>query len=369
MLSRRTAGSDAAARTVDGDRSHLPAVWAVYKIAFLLLPEFSLLGVVSATETLRVANSLYPEPPFRYVFVHDTEPTVPSSSGIALQAEAHVRELKDFDAIVVASSFRHDSYENGETQSLLRRFDRHGKTIGSIESGVYHIARAGVLNGHPATAHFNNLPMFAELFPKVNFVKTIYTRSEKRMTCAGGSAGTDMMLHLVADQLGRAVAARVANIIIFPYRREIGAYQDDLFTSAYNGFPQPVREACRMMEEAIQRPIDVAAIAEQLGLSRRHLDRLFKLAFNCSIFEYYRMIRLARARKLVRATRIDLATIAVRCGFQSYARFLERYREAYGVAPSEDRASHELSPTAPDRVSPLTDLHPYQNQLDPHRMV
>ena len=238
----------------------------MYAIAFLLLPEFSLLGAVSATETLRVANSLYPEQPFRYIFVHDTHPHVASSSGIPLQAEMHVRDLKDFDALVVLSSFRHDSYENAETQSLIRRFDRHGKTIGSIESGVYHLAKAGVLNGHMATAHFNNLPMFAELFPQVSFVKKVYTWSEKRMTCAGGAAATDMMLHLVSEHLGKAVAARVANIIIFPYRREIGAYQDDLFTSAYNGFPQPVREACRMMEEAIHRPLEIEAIAEHLGV-------------------------------------------------------------------------------------------------------
>lgn len=341
----------------------------MYTIAFLLLPEFSLLGAVSASETLRVANSLYPEPPFRSVFVHDTQAQVASSSGIPLQAEMHVRDLKEFDALVVLSSFRHDSYENAETLSLIRRFDRHGKMIGSIESGVYHIAKAGVLNGHMATAHFNNLPMFAALFPQVSFVKKVYTWSEKRMTCAGGAAATDMMLHLVSEHLGKAVAARVANIIIFPYRREIGAYQDDLFTSAYNGFPQPVREACRMMEEAIHRPLDIEAIAEHLGLSRRHLDRLFEIAFNCSTFDYYRMIRLARARKLVRATRIDLTAIAMRCGFRSYPRFLERYREAYGVSPSEDRASELLQPTQPDRVSPLTDLHPYQVQLDPKRMV
>jgi AraC family carnitine catabolism transcriptional activator len=341
----------------------------MYTIAFLLLPEFSLLSAVSASEALRVANSLYPAPHFRCIFVHDTQPSVPSSSGIPLQAAMHVSELKDFDALVVVSSFRHDSFENAETQSLIRRFDRHGKTIGSIESGLYHIAKAGVLNGHTATAHFNNLPMFAEIFPQINFVRTVYTWSEKRMTCAGGSAATDMMLHLIAEQLGRAVAARVANIIIFPYRREIGAFQDDLFTSAYNGFPQPVREACRMMEEAIRRPLEVEAIAHQLGLSRRHLDRLFQMAFNCSTFEYYRMIRLSRARKLVKATRMQLTTVASRCGFESYPRFLERYREAYGISPAEDRSSALLRPTEPSRVSPLDDLHPYQSLQDHKRMI
>jgi AraC family carnitine catabolism transcriptional activator len=341
----------------------------MYKIEFLLLPEYSLLGIVSAIETLRVANSLYSDPPFQYGLVHDTNPVVVSSGGIPLQAACHIRDLKDFDTLIVASSFRHDVYENHETQNLIRRFDRHGKTIGSIESGVFHIARAGVLNGHTATAHFNNLPMFAQLFPEVNFVKKIYTWSDKRMTCAGGSACTDMMLHLIANQLGNAVAARVANIIIFPYRRDIGAPQDDIFTSAYNSFPPLVRDACRMMEEAIHKPLDVAVVAAQLKVSRRQLDRLFELAFNCTTFDYYRMIRLSRARKLVKATKIDLSTISTRCGFNSYSHFLQRYRAAYGVSPRQDRHLQAIEPTQPDKVSPLNDLHPYQNQLDRIRMI
>lgn len=341
----------------------------MYKIAFLLLPEYSLLGVVSATETLRVANSLYPDPPFSYCFVHDTSPAVFSSGGIPLQAACHIRDLKDFDALIVCSSFRHDTYENAETQSLIRRFDRHGKVIGSVESGVYHVARAGVLNGHTATAHFNNLPMFAQLFPKVKFVKKVFTWDDTRMTCAGGSACVDMMLHLVAQRLGAAVAARVANIIIYPYRRDLSAHQDDIFTSAYNGLPATVRDACRMMEEAIQEPLSIGDIARQLNISRRHLDRMFHQAFNCTTADYYRMIRLSRARKLIKATKIDLSTVSSRCGFHSYSHFLQRYREAYGVSPTEDRHSQAIAPTEPSRVSPLNDLHPYQNQLDPIRMI
>lgn len=341
----------------------------MYKIAFLLLPEYSLLGVVSATETLRVANSLYTNPPYSYVFVHDTEPLVPSSSGIPLQATCHIRDLKDFDALLVCSSFKHHLYENVETQNLIRRFDRHGKTIGGIESGVYHIARAGVLNGHTATAHFNNLPLFAQLFPEVNFVKKVYTWSDKRMTCAGGTSCIDMMLHMVSTMLGAHVAARVANLIILPYRRDPGALQDNFFTSAYSGLPATVREACRAMEEAIERPVEIEEIAKRLNISRRHLDRMFYLAFECTAAVYYRMIRLSRARKLVKASRIDLMTVSAKCGFSSYSHFLQRYKEAYGVSPSEDRRSQLVGPNEPGRFSPLHDLHPFQNQLDPVRLV
>jgi AraC family transcriptional regulator, glycine betaine-responsive activator len=177
------------------------------------------------------------------------------------------------------------------------------------------------------------------------------------------------MLHLVSQVLSGAVAARVANIIIFPYRRDLSSLQDDLFTSAYNGFPPVVRDACRLMEEHIHKPLDVELLAEQLHTSLRQLDRLFLAAFECTTFDYYRMIRLSRARKLVKATRIDCTTISARCGFRSYSRFLERYREAYGVSPAEDRRAKNLTPTQPDQVSPLNDLHPYQNQLDPVRMV
>jgi len=339
------------------------------KIAFLLLPDFQLLGVVAAIETLRVANSLYAEPHFGWQLVHDTTPSVRSSGGIALEAEMHLSELTDFDTLIVCSSFRHDNYQQETTRTLIRRFDRFGKTLGSLESGVYHLARAGVLDGHPATAHFNNLPLFAQIFPKVNFVKRIFTISERRMTCAGGGGSIDLMLHIVGETLGQLVAARVANIIIHPYRRNSSSVQDDLFTSAYNGFQPQVRDACREMEAAIERPLGVEDLAQRVGVSRRHLDRLFLQAFDCTTAEYYRLIRLSRARKLVRATRLDFATISARCGFNSYSHFLQRYRETYGAPPSTDRTQEHLAPGDPSRISPSHDLHPFQSNLDPQRMI
>ncbi|AYD04526.1 AraC family transcriptional regulator (plasmid) [Neorhizobium sp. NCHU2750] len=341
----------------------------MYKLAFLLLPNFQMLGVISAIETLRVANSLYTEPPFEWVLVHDMETPVRSSAGLGLDTSGHVSDLQGFDALIVSSSFSHDAYQQESTLSLLRRYDRHGKTLGSIESGVYHLAKAGVMDGHTATSHFNNLPLFAQLFPKVSFVRRVFTFSDRRMTCAGGSACIDMMLHLIAKQLGALVAARVANIIIYPYRRDVSAPQDDLFTSAYNGLQPVVRDACREMEAAIEEPLSIGEIAAKAKVSRRHLDRLFAEAFDCTMADYYRKIRLSRARKLVKASNLDFATISSRCGFSSYSHFLQRYREVYGASPTEDRHHVLLDAGDPSRISPSRDLHPFQTQLDPKRMI
>lgn len=88
-----------------------------------------------------------------------------------------------------------------------------------------------------------------------------------------------------------------------------------------------------------------------------------------TVADHYRLIRLARARKLIKATDMDLASIAQRCGFVSYSHFLRRYREAFALSPARDRAAVDTARSAPARMSPLADLHPFQAQLDPVRLI
>jgi len=76
----------------------------------------------------------------------------------------------------------------------------------------------------------------------------------------------------------------------------------------------------------------------------------------------------ARARKLIKATRIDLATISTRCGFGSYSHFLRRYRETFGSTPSHDRITADIKGLN-STFSPLQDLHPNQQQMDPIRLI
>lgn len=341
----------------------------MYRVAFLLLPEFSLLSVVSAIETLRVTNSVHDTPPFGWTLVHDTVPSVPSSNGIPLTAEVHLGDLDDFDALLVCGSFKPHKYENRDTQKLLRRFARFGKCLGAMETGVYHLARAGLMTGHPATAHFNSLPLYSQLFPDVRFEKKIYTFSENRMTCAGGISSVDMMLRLVGTRLGRDVATRVASMIAFPYLRDPSEPQYDLFTSVHNKLPQTVRDACSIMEQTINAPVEIADLAARLCVSRRHLDRLFRLSFSATAANHYRMIRLARARKLLKSTTMDLGSISEACGFSSYSQFSQNYRKIFRIAPANDRRGLQPPLRDPGVLSPLYDLHPFQNPLDPQKML
>lgn len=345
---------------------------ATYRIAFLLVPDFQLLGLVNALEALRVANSLFARPRFEVRLVHDGEsgPVVASSGGLPVEATAGPLDAQeDADALIVCCSFRHDSHVQERTLSLLRRFDRHGMRMGSIESGIYFLARAGLVNGHEVTAHFNNLPLFAQLFPEVRFVRCMFTMTETRMCAAGGTACLDMMLHLIAERLGRDAAARVANIVIHTYRQDGATFQDDVFTSRHSGLPDAVRGACRLMEQSIDPPLAIGELAGRLGLSRRQLDRLFVQGMGNTAAKHYRLIRLARARKLIKATNMDLADIAAQCGFSSYSHFVRRYTATFEASPALDRLRPEQARDELGRVSPLTDLHPFQGKLDPVRLI
>jgi AraC family carnitine catabolism transcriptional activator len=177
-----------------------------------------------------------------------------------------------------------------------------------------------------------------------------------------------MMLALIREQLGPDVEARVANMLIHPYRRESATFLDDMFTSSHSGLPLAVRNCCKIMEQHLDPPLLVEDIATKLRLSRRQLDRVFLQSMHCTAAEHYRLIRLARARKLIKATKIDLATISTRCGFGSYSHFLRRYRETFGSTPSHDRITADIKGLN-STFSPLQDLHPNQQQMDPIRLI
>ncbi len=340
------------------------------KFAFLLYPSFQMLGLVSAIEALRVANSICEAPEYDWKFVHDGEPGVASSSGIVFQAPQNIADLDDFDVLIVTASFRHGDHSGARTDAILRRFARLGKVLGSFESGIYHLAKSGVMDGHRAAAHFHNLPLFQQLFPRVEFSRHAYICEPGRMSAAGGTACLDLMLRVIENDLGPVMAARVAALISHPIRRRDEMFQDGLLTAQSLGHHPVVRAACRVMEDAIgAETCDGETIAGRVGVSRRHLDRMFKATFDCTMAKYYLQIRLARARKLVKSTRMELGEISTISGFVSYSHFLGQYRRQYGVSPSQDRNLPNLTIQHTTQISPASDLHPYQVGLDRKRMV
>ena len=293
----------------------------MYTVVFLLTPEFCLTNVATAIDTLRVANSLLAQPRYKWQIATDTIGEIPSSCGLTLKADVAFGEVEDFDLLLVCGSFKPQEHVKDETQNRLRRLARYGKFIGSMEAGAYHVAQSGAFDGCTVSAHYANLPVYAKMFPKVNFSSNVFTFSEKRASCAGGLTSLDLMLHIIKRDLGSDFALRCANLLQAPWMREEKDQQSGLLVLSDSNLPRPIYDACRIMEHNIEHPVPVTEIASLIGLSRRQLDRLFRAHFSATASDIYQSIRLSRARKLLRSTRLELAAISAECGFPSYPNF------------------------------------------------
>lgn len=340
----------------------------MFTVAFLLTPEFSLVNVASAIDTLRVANSLLEQPYYRWVIVSDSGPQVLSSSGLALKADVTMKDLDAFDLLLVCGSFKPHKYENKATQRRLRHFSRHGRRVGCMEAGVYHLAKAGALDGHAAAAHYANLAVYARMFPKVRFVQNVFTAGT-RVTSAGGLTGLDLMAHIIGERFGSHFARKVANLLQAPWVRDADELQSGLTALAGSAVPQTVQEACRLMERHMENPLAVPAIAAKLRVSRRQLDRQFLRAFTATAADVYVLLRLSRARKLLRSGTMKLTEVAEACGFSSYPSFTRRYRQVFGHSPARERKAPAGAAGGGLKLMPLLDLHPDQSMHDPAKLL
>ncbi|EIK52270.1 putative transcriptional regulator [Stutzerimonas stutzeri TS44] len=104
-----------------------------------------------------------------------------------------------------------------------------------------------------------------------------------------------------------------------------------------------LHEAVDLMEANLQAPLRLVDLADQIGLSRRQLERLFERHLSCPPARYYLRLRLLRARQLLRRTRLPVTSVATGCGFRSAQSFSRSYREHFGIAPGGERMARPLA--------------------------
>ena len=219
----------------------------------------------------------------------------------------------------------------------LRKAAKGGTWLGSVCTGSYVLARAGLLEGYRCSIHWENFASLTDAFPDVQVRRSIYTIDRDRMTSSGGTTPIDMMLYLVRHRCGSAVTAGVAEQFIYERVRN----PDDLQRVPLRHFVgrQSIKlvVAVELMEANIREPISQVELAQYVGLSRRQLQRLFQKFLLCTPSRYYLQIRLQRARELLLQTDLSLFEISAQTGFVSSSHFSKTYKEIYGHSPSAER--------------------------------
>ena len=302
------------------------------KIGLLLFDRFSNLCLANCIEPLRAANALAPRPAFDWTLCSLDGGPSRSSSGIEIVPECAVAEIADLDYLFILASYDHDTHDTSQTRRKLRDAARRAKFIVGLDAGPWLLASAGLLDGRRATIHWDLLDAFTERFVDVEAEQARIVRDEAITTCAGAMSALDLTLDLIADHLGMASRLDVEALFLHgePPVGQANTPQE----------PDPlVRRGLQMMRDTVEKPLTLQELAKCLSCQSRTLDRRFRTRLGASPGQVYRHLRLAAARKLIENSRLGVAEIAVRCGYDSPAAMTRAIRRQYGMPPRALRRS------------------------------
>lgn len=307
-------------------------------VNLVLIPRFNMMTLTTFIEPMRIANYLAPEQLYVWTCRSAEEGCVQASNGMTVDCLSLDEDANTFaDVIAVFGSWGADHYNSQALSNWLRRQERKGATLVAVELGVYALARAGLLEGHRVTTHWSCKPGFAESYPKIEVCEQLYTIDSRIMSCAGGSAGLDLMMHLIACRHGEQLASEVSNQIMHYPRRPPEGAQRFAAGGMDEDIHPDVRAAMGILEARIEEPCSVPQLCRELDVSQRQLERLFKRHTGCTIVQFSRLLRLQYARVFLTSTRMSVREVSAACGFNSLSYFSLCFTNTFGKKPSEYR--------------------------------
>ncbi len=305
-------------------------------IGFLLLPEFPIYALIPAIEALRIANQNSGRQHFGWRTVSADGAPVRSCSGMTMTPDASIANTAMLETVIVCAGNQPTQYITKAILNWLRRLGRHGARLGAIDTGVFTLAAAGLLDGYRITLHWEAIPMFRERYPDIEVVEQLFLIDRNRLTCAGGIAALDMMLHLIASRRGYALAQVVANGFVHERMRRDGEAQRRAMDPA-DTTSQELLSVIRAMEDNLDQPLSPAELAEACRLSVRRLERLVRRRLDDSPMRYYLKLRLQAARNLLFYSDLPVKDVASACGFSSMAVFDRAFHAHFAQSPSAFR--------------------------------
>ncbi|WP_187430804.1 HTH-type transcriptional regulator CdhR [Roseobacter fucihabitans] len=310
------------------------------QIGFLIFPGFPMACLTSMIEPLRAANEISGQEAFGWRLISEKGARVQASANVGFEADLALEDCDGLDQLFLLSGPSSKFERPVPSDGVLRKLARHGVVMGAISGGVFPLARAGLLEGHVASVHWCYEAAFASAFPQLETTEDVIMLDRRRLTASGAAAAFDLSLHLIEETLGADVATEVACWFQHPLVRGPGVIQRKptfATESTSDMLPPVVRQAVEIFAQNIDDPINVADVAQMIGVSGRQLERMFQKTTGNTPLGYYRALRMHKARQLLLYSKDTLTEIAVAVGYSTSSTLCKNYVEVFGIHPKEDR--------------------------------
>jgi transcriptional regulator GlxA family with amidase domain len=319
-------------------------------VAVLAFEGVQLLDIAGPVQTFATANELAKETrgaaPYRVVVVSRHGGPVCTSSGLPLVTHpirSALRNLRVDTLIVPGGPGVHVALQDSRIIDWVRRQCAAARRTASVCTGAFLLAEAGILAGRRVTTHWQSCSRLQQRYPDVLVEPDpIYVRQGRIWTSAGVTAGIDLSLALVQEDLGRKVAMQVArHLVVFLNRpggqSQFSASLEAQAAAADGNAPNHFAPLHGWIAEHLTSDLRVERLAEQAGMSPRTFARIYAAKMGTTPARMVEKIRVEAVRRILEETDMPIKRVASVCGFGQEERLRHAFARQVGTTPAEYR--------------------------------
>jgi transcriptional regulator GlxA family with amidase domain len=323
----------------------MPQLQRPRQVAILAFPEVQSLDVVGPLEVFAAAQTLIEatgraDRGYQVSVISREGVPLRTSSGLTIVPHrSFARMPARLDTLIVAGGAgSHDAARDQPTLEWIARASARSRRTASVCTGAFLLAAAGLLDGRRATTHWASASELARRHPAVRVdPEPIFLRDGDIWTSAGVTAGMDLALALVEEDLDRDAALQIARHLVLFLRRPGNQAQFSATLAAQEPAREPLRDVRRHILEHLSGDLSIEALAARAHMSPRNFARAFAAETGVTPARYVESVRLEAARRALEDTSAPVAVVATECGFRTAETMRRCFLRALGVGPAEYR--------------------------------
>jgi transcriptional regulator GlxA family with amidase domain len=312
-----------------------------------------LLDIASITSTFALTNELATaRPVYRVLLATPGQQPIRCVSGLVLHGERALEIVRGpLDTLVVSGGLGAEVFASDrDLVRHIRRLAHQSRRIASVCTGAAVLAAAGLLDGRRATTHWGYARRLAARHPAVTVdADPIYVRDGNVITGAGITSALDLSLALVEEDHGPDAARDVARTLVTYLQRPGNQAQMSMFVAPAPPEHDVVGRVIDHVTAHLADDLRTATLAAAVGVSERHLSRLFVRDQGQTPGRFVRRARAEAAAHLLATTALPVRSVARRCGFGSPEQFRQAFVARYGLPPSRFRSTQRTPASEPPR--------------------
>jgi transcriptional regulator GlxA family with amidase domain len=311
----------------------------MHRVVVLAFDRFQSLDVTGPVEAFSIATRYFGGDYEIELVTPDGAPAR-ATSGLSLNADATIGDVAGpIGTLVIAGGEGAGRAARDErVVAWVREAASRSDRVASVCTGAFILAAAGLLDGRRATTHWDSCQRLAERHPRIT-VETdpIFVRDGNVLTSAGVTAGIDLALALIEDDLGPEAALRTAQSLVMFVRRPGGQSQFSAQLRAAPARREPLRDVQAHIAEHPAADLSVPALAARAFMSERNFARAFRAETGMTPAVYVEHTRVERARRELETTDLPVEAVAARCGFGTVETMRRAFARRVGVDPAAYR--------------------------------